>query len=304
MGTSTRSQWARPLMLLATLGACDPEPQTDDVDVALRDARAVAHGSGTLDGTPRLAAFGSLFAAPPALPVADLDAVRRDTVVAVHARLAATFAAIGCDAAVDTDGQTRVSMTLAGCRLLLWSIDAELEAVARVETEACDAGTCAVAVVWDADITEMSTGLIGRPRSRFLGPAELRAPVDLAEPMEWRTHPGFVIETPMGLRYDTLSTASWRLDADDCVERVLGARLSLEEREDELDERIGDLVVSARELRRCPGRCPESGRVELSFGAGQVLAWTHDGSGTVRVRGPRGHELEARLPCAEEQDDG
>lgn len=313
-GASTSLRWPRRLGLAmaltsATLAACDvDDPSDDPQEVALRDARAVAHGSGSLDGAPRLVHLASQFALPPGLDASDPAALLGEAVAAAHARLTFGFAALDCEAEVDTDGQTRVSLALTGCTLLLWSIDAELEAVARVETEACDTGSCAVAVLWDVDMTEVSTGLRGLPPARFSGPAELRAPVDPSARMQWRTLPGFVIDTPLGRRFESVSTASWIIDADDCVELDLGARLSLEPSADEevdaIDERIGDVVVSARALRRCPGQCPASGRVQLSFGAGQVLAWEHDGSGTIHVQGPRGRELEAELPCVQEAGAG
>jgi len=202
-------------------------------------------------------------------------------------------------------------MALSDCTLLLWTVDLELEATARVETEPCETGSCATAVLWDVDLGEMASGLRGLPPIRFSGPAELRAPVDPAARMRWTTQPGFTLETPLGLRFEALSTATWSIDADDCVEVDIGTRLSLEDGPgdeqgelDELDERLGDVVVSGRSLRRCPGQCPERGRVELSFGAGRLLAWEHDGSGTILVQGPRGRELEARLPCAEDLGDG
>jgi hypothetical protein len=313
-GASTSLRWARALgrgtvLLAATLAACDvDDPSDDPQDATLRDARAVAHGSGSLDGAPRLVYLAGQFALPPGLDASDPTALLRNAVAAVHARLSFGFAALDCEATIDTDGQARVSLALTGCTLLLWSIDAELEAVARVETEACDTGTCAVAVLWDVDMAEVATGLRGVPPARFSGPAELRAPVEPSARMQWRTLPGFVIETPLGRRFESVSTASWSIGADDCVELDLGARLSLEPspgaQVDALDEQVGDVVVSARGLRRCPGQCPASGRVELSFGAGQVLAWTHDGSGTILVQGPRGRELEAQLPCAQEASAG
>lgn len=287
------------------LAACDPGPADDDEP---RAARAVAHATGTLDGAPRLLYLAAQFAVPAGLDPADPDAFLRDAVTATQGRLAFVLDAIDCDAAIASDDAARITMAVSGCTLLLWTVDIELEAVAAVETAPCDAGTCAVAVRWDVDLAEMASGLRGLPPVRFSGPAELRAPVDPVAPMMWSTQPGFVIETPLGLRFETLTSASWRVDADDCVTVDIGARLSLEERPgeglDALDERIGDVVVSGRGLRRCPGRCPAAGRVELSFGAGQVLAWEHDGSGTILVQGPRGRELEAELPCAEEQAAG
>jgi hypothetical protein len=308
MATTTiqRSTVAMALALGVAL-ACDAEDPGDD-ELEQRDARAVAHATGPLEGAPRLVYLAGQFAVAPGLDPADPDAFLLDAVAAVHARLAFVFEAIDCGASVETDGQTRVSLALSDCTLLLWSIDTELEAVARVETEACETGTCAAAVQWDVDIAEMATGLRGLPPIRFSGPAELRAPVDPGERMQWQTQPGFTIETPLGLRFEALSTASWSIGADDCVEVDIGARLSLEARDgarpDALDERIGDVVLTGRNLRRCPRTCPERGRVELSFGAGQVLAWEHDGSDTIVVEGPRGRRLEAELPCEAEADAG
>jgi len=307
--TRTQKRWAWPArlgLLLALATACDSETPSEDTEE--RDARAVAFATGPLDGAPRLVYLASLFALPPGLDPTDPDALLRDTVTAVHARLAFVFEGLDCEATVDTDGQTRVGLSLSGCTLLLWSIDSELEAVARLETEACETGTCATAVRWDLDIGELATGLRGLPPIRFAGPAELRAAVDPTMRMQWQTQPGFTIETPLGLRFESLSTASWTVDADDCVEVEIGARLSLElrpgQRLDALDERIGDVVVSGRDLRRCPSQCPERGRVELSFGAGHVLAWEHDGSDTILVEGPRGRMLEAELPCDAVTDAG
>lgn len=300
---TTSERWRRgwgPTAALLLATACDTGTPSDEI-AKEREARAVALATGPLDGAPRLAYLSSQLAVPVGLDPAEPDVVLRETVVAAHDRLAFLFEVIGCDGAVDTDGQTRVSLALSGCRLLLWSIDAELEAVARVEAQACEAGSCAAAVRWDLDIAEMATGLRGLPPVRFSGPAEIRAPVDVGERMQWQTMPGFVIETPLGLRFESLSTARWLIDADDCVEVEIGARLSLESRAgaepDALDERVGDIVLSGRDLRRCPGSCPERGRVELSFGAGHVLAWEHDGSGTIVVLGPRGRQLEAELSC-------
>ncbi len=303
---TTRIRQSAVAMALA-LATCDAREPGDD-ELEARDARAVAHATGPLEGAPRLIYLASRFAVAPGLDPTDPEALLRDAVAAVHERLAFVFEALDCDASVQTDGQTRVSLALSGCTLLSWQIDTELEAVACVETEACEAGTCAAAVRWDMDIAEMAIGLRGRPPIRFSGPAELEAPVDPGERMQWQTHPGFTIETPLGLRFESLTTASFGIGDDDCVEVDIGARLSLEAREgaepDALDERIGDVVLTGRGLRRCPRTCPERGRVELSFGAGQVLAWEHDGSDTIVVEGPRGRRLEAELPCEAVADRG
>jgi len=146
---------------------------------------------------------------------------------------------------------------------------------------------------------------VGQPKSRSMGPVEIHAPLDGAAPLSWQTHPGFVIETRRGRRFDALSTATWTASPDDedgCVTMDMGARLILEDREDELDELIGDVVISARGIQRCAGRCAHAGQVELSFGAGQVLRWTHDGNGQLTIVSPRGREFELTLPCAQNDD--
>lgn len=295
MGKHTEA-WVMALGLAAWSSALGCDLSAPDDDAMQVAARAVRHGNQAMDGQPRLAYVGALFAVDPSLDPSDPDAMRRAAVQAVHDRLALTFQSIGCDAELDTDGDATVSVHLQGCRLVLWTVDAEIEGTARVETE----GT--TAVVWDLDIAELSSGALGLPRASFSGPAELRAPLDPAEPMRWQTFPGFVLESRLGLRFDALSTASWSIGEDDCVEIELGARLTLETREDALDEAIGDVVISARDIRRCPGRCEESGDVELSFGAGKVVSWSHDGSDTITVHTPRERTFEVELPCAEERD--
>lgn len=298
-------------LLGATLGvaasACDPVEPDDDDETSLRATRAVSYGSQSMDGTPRLAHIGALFEIDPSLDPSEPDALRRAAVQAVHDRLALTFQVIGCTAELDTDGDRSVSLRLEGCHLLTWTLDAEIDATARVETEACEAAPCPVFVAWELDIAELRTSVLGLARSSMSGPAELRSPLDPAEPMHWQTFPGFIIETRLGLRFESVSTASWRVDDEDCVEIDLGARLALETRADALDEAIGNVVVSARGLRRCPSRCEEAGEVQLSFAAGQVVRWSHDGSDTITVHAPRERTFEVQLPCAdraEEATDG
>ncbi len=283
--------------------ACDAESLLPE-DVAERDARAVAHGAGTLDTSPRFAHLGALFALNATADITDADALRRDAVRIVRDRLAITFALVGCAADIDSDQERTLSLRLEGCRLLLWDLDADLEGTVRVETSSCEAGECPTAVVWDLDITDIASGLLDFPKVRFSGPAEVRAPVTMGEAMQWQTFPGFVTQTRIGLRFDTLSTASWIRDENDCITLDVGARLSLESLDNELDERIGDVVLATRGLQRCPGRCAHAGQVQLTFGAGQVLGWTYEGAGRVRVRGPQGREVEVQLPCAAEMDEG
>ncbi|MEX1367792.1 MAG: hypothetical protein AB1Z98_31980 [Nannocystaceae bacterium] len=284
------------------LGGCElAEPDADDPTLR---TRAVVDGNQAVDGTPRLAYVGALFRAAPGLDPSDPDQARQLTVTAVHDRLAATFEVIGCDAELDTDDDTTIGLVLRGCRLLLWTLDAELEARAEIVTEACETEPCAAtAIAWDLDIAELSSRVLDLPGTSFSGPAQLQAPVDPAQPMRWETFPGFVIETRLGRRLDTVSTASWTIDEDNCVWMDLGARLSLEDLDDDIDARVGNVVLSVRGLRRCPGRCESTGDVQLSFAAGQVVSWSHDGDDTITVITPRGRSIEVSLPCAEEREE-
>ena len=305
-------------MAAMTLGAglttaCDPEPSDptdpammDDEQMRELDLRAARHGVASLDGNPAFLHVGNLFAyAPPLvgeIDPTDIDAIQRQAVAVAHSRLAITFAVLGCTADLQTDEQTTVTVDLEGCRLALWELDADVRAVARVETSPCEAGECAERVVWEMDVGELKSGLVSFPKSGYVGPIDIDAPIDPQERMSWATQPGFAIETGDGLRFDTLSTADWLVDSENnCVDLNMGARLSLEEREDELDELIGDIVISARGVNRCPGQCATAGDVQLSFGAGQVLRWTHDGSETLTIEGPRGRQVELTPPCAEQQ---
>lgn len=302
MGTrGTGGAWVAALWLWGAASGCDPQTPTDD-DHALRAARAVGHGSQSMDGTPRMAAIGALFEVDPALDPTDPDALRQGAVQAVHDRLALTFQVVGCDAQLDTDGDRVVHVAFEGCRLMLWTFDVDIDAEARVETEACDDGTCVTGVLWALDIAELSSSTLGLARSGMSGPAELRAPVDHAEPMRWETFPGFVLETRLGLRLEAVSTSTWALADDDCVTIDFGGRLSLETRIDEIDEAIGDVVVSARGIHRCPGRCEDAGDVQLAFGTGQVVEWSHDGSDTITVFAPRERTFEVVLPCADDAE--
>lgn len=278
----------------------------DDEQLRELDLRAARHGVASLDGNPAFVHVGNLFAYTPPLvgeiDPTDADAIRRQAVAVAHTRLAITFAVIGCTADLQTDEDTTITVDLQGCRLALWELDADVRAVARVEMSPCEAGECAERVVWEMDVGELKSGLIGFPKSGYVGGIDIGAPIDPEERMSWATQPGFAIETDDGLRFDTLSTADWLVYGEDnCVELNMGARLSLEEREDELDELLGDIVISARGIERCPGECATAGDVQLSFGAGHVLRWTHNGDETLTIEAPGGRQLELTPPCAEQQ---
>ncbi|MCA9711185.1 MAG: hypothetical protein KDK70_35425, partial [Myxococcales bacterium] len=161
-------RWATAAMLgTGLLSACDPgsTPPPDDGDddeqALARDFRAATHGTSSLDGTPGFVHIGNLFAYTPGWGVdtTDADAVRQDAVASVYNRLALTFAVLGCEPDLQTDDDRQVSLTMQGCRLVLWEIDADVEATAHVQTAPCGAGECPVAVVWDLDVSQLHSGL-------------------------------------------------------------------------------------------------------------------------------------------------
>ncbi|MCH9683807.1 MAG: hypothetical protein K0V04_20415 [Deltaproteobacteria bacterium] len=305
MGTGNRTSAVRAVAALWAMLAAGCDALLLDAQLVERDTRAVTHATGALDGTPQFTLVGGYFAIGNNPPDAgDPDTVRRTSVTAVADRLQFTFDLFRCSARVDHDGDRTLSVDVRGCQILLWDYDIELEAQARIETVDCDTGTCAAAVVWDIDIADLASGVVGFNKVRYAGPVEVRAPLSPAEPMQWQTQPGFVVHSRLGPRFETLATTSWIRDDDECITVDMGARLTLEERADDLDERVGDVVLSVRGLQRCPGSCAHAGDVQLTFGTGQVLAWTYQGGGSILVTGPRGRELEVQLPCANEMNEG
>lgn len=98
------------------------------------------------------------------------------------------------------------------------------------------------------------------------------------------------------------SEASWLYDRDtDCIDADFAGRVRLVDLDpslDDLDARIGDIVLEVDGYRRCGDACPERGDVNLLYGFGEVLRWPYEGEENARVTGPRGRSFDAMLPCA------
>ena len=54
---------------------------------------------------------------------------------------------------------------------------------------------------------------------------------------------------------------------------------------------LGDIVVSVKDLRQCQDRCPESGTVNLAYGAGKILEWTYTAESVVELARSVGVEM-------------
>jgi hypothetical protein len=123
--------------------------------------------------------------------------------------------------------------------------------------------------------------------------------------MTWTTLEGFTVENPLGT-FATDSHASWSVETDGCITFTLESQLDRLADDDDVDARtddeIGTIVLQAERVHRCPGQCPDRGRLRLAFGAGRLLEWSYggepgDADEDVDVVAPRGHRFRQRLQC-------
>lgn len=287
-------------LCLAVASACDVADDAVDVAVAERSVNA-------LSANTNLALVAERFAGEPAMAAMSVDAARTRAVELVAQRIGA-LALLSCDPQVTADPLAgTVHAMVSDCRIGPVRLDGEVDGSVAIETAACGTGECPSTVVWTLDDFDLQIGanLLANRRPHFVGPVTFRDPIDAALPMSWATGEGFVIDIPFGL-FDTVSHASWTFDADDCVTMQVESRLDrqLEVGGDETSQRdrerrIGTMVVSVSELRRCPAKCPTAGHVQLAFGRGHVLAWEYDDDRTVDVTAPGGRHFETELACDE-----
>lgn len=174
----------------------------------------------------------------------------------------------------------------------------------EVEQAPCDGAQdmCAVAIAWTLvfDGLELASPLRAS-NPTYDGTLGLRSPLDADARMTWRTGPDFAMAFGVGtLAY--ASEASWVYDDDtDCIDADFSGRMRLVDVDpalDDLDARIGEIVLEVEGYRRCGEACPEGGSVNVIYGFGEVLRWAYDGGDEARVRGPRGRAFDAPLPCA------
>jgi hypothetical protein len=290
---------ARLGVLLAGFVGCDARDGDDDDAIgrvaAVRSAEAVAAKSN-------LALLAEKFAGAPGLADMTVDEARATAVALLEDRLR-NLSLVDCERELMSDPMLgTVDAAVVDCRLGVLHIDGEMHAQVEIETAPCDAGECPSAVVWTLDDFDLQIGTSAF-RPRLSGTVVLRDPVDAALPMSWSTGEDFVLENRLGT-FSTRSTASWHVADDRCVEGLqLEARLdrlddATDDPDADLEPQVGQIVVSATGVDRCPAKCATAGTVRLAFGRGRVLEWDFAGQ-ELDVRVPGGHHFTATLVCDE-----
>lgn len=303
-GMGVRGRYALLLGLCAGVG-CDEETGSEELDPA--DVVVAERSNTSLKATVNLAHVANIYHSSD-VSTLNLDAATLQTLafLALNASLDHVYTIFGCTPMIETDDETfanatYLEATFVGCRTPFL----ELEGTARAEitVEVDEVTGKPTGVNWRVDGSDFS---IHNPRQEFSplfrGVVTLTTPID-GGAMKWQTGPtpehpedGFEIDLPIG-RFDARSIASWTIDANECVTMDLEAQLTQLDMEDDLDEEIGDIVVSVKHLRQCKDRCPEDGEVDLAYGAGKILEWTYEADSFVDIRGPGGTSFEGALPC-------
>jgi hypothetical protein len=294
-----RSKLRYCALSLAIVGAfaCDPGDDGDEVELAVADRSANAVTNKT-----NLALLAEFFAADPVLSGTTVEQARAGAVALLVARLdVINFKE--CTPQVTSDSVAgRVTASFTGCRVGLLAVEGDAEATVQIETTPCARGECPSAVVWTLPDFDVVVGPAGVSRPQFNGVIVLRDPIQAAGepelPMSWTTEPGFTITNRLGV-FETISHASWTVDAQRCVQMQLEARIERVDTDDAIDRHIRTIVVSVDGLRRCPAHCPERGRVRIAFGRGALLEWSYDEGGEVEVDAPRGRRFAQTLACRE-----
>ena len=286
-----------PVLLgLAVLAACDRglDDELEEI-VANRSAQAVS-------AKTNLTLLAEKFAGEPELAGMTVDEARARAVELVENELR-QLAFVGCERELVADPMLgTIDAAVVDCRIGVLRIDGQMHAQVEIETASCDTGACPSAVVWTLEEFDLEIGT-GDARPHLSGTVVLRDPVDAALPMSWETGDDFVLDNRLG-SFATRSTASWRITEDRCVENMqLEARLDrLDATQDDpdadLEPQVGQIVVSAQDVARCPGKCATSGEVRLAFGRGRVLEWDFAGQ-IVDVLAPGGHTFTTTLVCNE-----
>jgi hypothetical protein len=292
-------RYALGLGLCAALG-CDQTEEPEELDPA--DVVVAERANTSLKATVNLAHVANIYHANDIsnLPLTPTD-VQELAVWFLNVSLEQVYQAFNCEPMIE-NGDSYVQATFVGCRTLFLELEGTARADITVEVDEANKPT---GVNWRVDGREFS---IHNPRQDFtplfLGIVTLTTPIN-GGAMKWQTGPtaehpddNFEIDRPIG-RFDARSIATWTIDDNECVTMDLDAQLTQLDMEDDLDEEIGDIVVSVKDLRQCQDRCPEDGTVNLAYGAGRILEWTYTAESVVDINGPGGTAFEGVLPCGD-----
>ena len=280
---------ASRLALALALAACNDGDGADAEDAA-DDVIAAGNVAAALDSGSELSRLVVPLEASP-----DLGGLGPDVARALKvANAIVAFRALATNPLcmkVSTDNATFLDVTFDRCRIgLLFTLDGSLRAGVAIETAGGLPSRLAVSVAIP------SLALSGPAMSRRLsGEFVLRqaippqgAPVEFEGDLRFATETGGEVALALG--------AEWTV-ANNCVTFTGGAQLS-----GGLLGPVGPIALSGEDVRGCRNQCPTAGSVELSYGRGNLLAWTYTGESTVTVTGPRGKRVEVSLACGNGAD--
>ena len=181
----------------------------------------------------------------------------------------------------ETDGATYLELRFADCQ---HPSTGRLDGAIRLEFTAvagqCSGVACVVAVDYALAVTDLELHSSTITRSQVT----LRASTDPTQPVIYASD----AELPAdGRVLEARTEASWGDDGA-CVTADFGIELTAPEHA---------AAIGGRGVRSCMG-CPEAGEVQLSWGAGEAVAWEYTGEGEIAVTGPRGLDVSLSTLCA------
>lgn len=285
--------WCRALAGCAIASAaagCDRRDDRIEDIVARRTSSAVLSQSN-------LAFTFDVFRTVDDIAELDLESARMRAVDGLVGRVRG--ANLHCEPEIATDGRSIVTARFMGCRAGLLRLEGEITARLEILARECRSGECPAMVQWTIEDFDVELGPELANPPQLSGPLVLRDPIEPDGPMTWDTADGFALENAWGV-FDTRSHASWSIDAEGCMDFELQTRLTQLERDESIDLEIGEIVVQADDVHRCPAVCPARGRLRLSYGRGDLLEWDYaerDDDDEVDVIAPRGHQFRHRLAC-------
>lgn len=281
---TTLARTARSLSVAAlaafALGACTDESV---------DQLAAGQVAETLDSNNELSRILAPLEASPDL--VGLGPATALTLQLLRAKDAFVQQNPGCVTVAVTGAAMDISFD--GCRIppLPFAAQFTADGSLRAELSIEAAGGLAVRLV--VSVTIPGIDLTGPFRTRRIeGSISISQVISLArEPTQ--LDGDVALELDDGTHLGMELSLAYRADVLGCVDLTGGARLT----GDALGE-AAPISLSGEGVRRCRNQCPMRGDVELSYGRGELLAWTYTGQETATVTGPRGKRFELPLPCA------